>query len=117
MINILVIDDEHHIRKLYSEYLTREGYRIDTASGYDEALQLLKQESYDLILLDIELGETSGLDVLKKLKEAYPDIPIILNTGFSVYKTDFNTWLADGYVVKSSDLNVLKNKIQQVVEV
>lgn len=117
MTNILVIDDEQHIRKLYSEYLTREGYQIDTATGYDEALQLLQQKSYDLILLDVELGETSGLDVLKKLKEIYPDTPIILNTAYSVYKTDFNTWLADGYVVKSSDLNALKNKIEQVVEV
>jgi two-component system, OmpR family, response regulator len=116
MTKILVIDDEEYIRKLYTEFLSREGYAVEAAGSYHEAQKLMSVRKYDLVILDIELGDANGLDVLKKIKNEYPNLSVILNTSYSVYKDDFHTWLADGYVVKSSDLEALKNKIEQLVE-
>ena len=115
MIKILVVDDDSHIRKLYDEFLSREGYMVRAAAGCDEAFEIMKQESFDLIILDIELGGDSGLDMLKQFKAEYQDIPVILNTAYSIYKSDFHTWVADGYILKSSDIQSLKDKIEELL--
>lgn len=115
MPEILIIDDESHIRKLYTAFLTREGYNVDSARDGDEAMGLLAQKHYDLIVLDIELEESSGLELLKQIKHEDPDIMVVLNSAYAVYKSDFHTWLADGYIVKSSDIKPLKEKIESLL--
>ncbi len=115
MIKILIVDDDGHIRKLYGDFLSREGYTVKTAANGNEAQIIMKQEQFDLIVLDIELGGDSGIDILKQLKIEYPNIPVVLNTAFSIYKSDFHTWVADGYILKSSDIQSLKNKIEELL--
>jgi len=115
MPDILIVDDENHIRKLYSAFLSREGYGVETAADGTEAMAVLESKRIDLIVLDIELNESSGIELLKKIKAAYPDIMVILNSAYAVYKTDFHSWLADGYIVKSSDIKPLKDKIESLL--
>jgi len=115
MAKILIVDDESHIRILYSEFLSREGYNVQMAANCDEAYNIIRKDNFDLIILDIELEDGNGLEMLKQLKSEYPDIPVILNTAYSVYKSDFHTWVADGYVLKSSDIQSLKNKIEELL--
>jgi len=115
MNKLLVIDDENHIRQLYKDYFSRDGYEVVTVASGEEALQAAGKEKFDLAILDIELEETSGLEVLKSFKEKHPNLPIILNSAYSTYKSDFHTWIADAYIVKSSDLQPLKNKIKEMV--
>ncbi len=117
MHRLLIVDDEDHIRKLYKDYLSREGYEVVTAASADEALKIAAEIGLDLVVLDIELEETTGLEVLKKIKEQYPALPVILNSAYSTYKSDFHTWVADAYVVKSSDIVPLKEKIKELVKV
>jgi DNA-binding response OmpR family regulator len=114
MNRLLIVDDEDHIRKLYKDFFSREGYQVTAVASGEEALQALARENYDIIVLDIELEETSGLEVLKSIKESRPELPIILNSAYSVYKSDFHTWMADAYIVKSSDLHPLKEKIREL---
>jgi DNA-binding response OmpR family regulator len=115
MSKLLVVDDEDHIRKLYKDFFSREGYNVITVATGEEALAAADNEGLDLIVLDIELEEESGLNVMKQLKERHPELPIVLNTAYSTYKSDFHTWIADAYVMKSSDLQPLKNKIKELV--
>nr|MBN2278310.1 response regulator [candidate division Zixibacteria bacterium] len=116
MPKILVVDDEAHIRKLYNDFLKREGYQVETAAGGDEALEVLAKSRFDLVILDIELGdEASGLDILKRIKAGYPDLAVILNTAYSIYQSDFSIWIADAYIMKSSDISQLKDKVQELV--
>jgi DNA-binding response OmpR family regulator len=117
MHRLLIVDDEDHIRKLYKDYLSREGYEVVTAASAEEALKIAAEIGLDLVVLDIELEETTGLEVLKKIKEQYPALPVILNSAYSTYKSDFHTWVADAYVVKSSDIVPLKEKIKELVKV
>jgi DNA-binding NtrC family response regulator len=112
---ILVVDDENSIRLLYSEELTEDGYTVTTAANAAEAAEKLLREDFDLIVLDIKLKNESGLDLLQKIVKERHNLPVILCTAFSCYKDDFSAWLADGYVVKSSDLQELKDEIKKVL--
>ena len=112
---ILIVDDEEMIRLLYRKELSRDGYEVDTASSGAEAIEKASQGEFDVVILDIELPDMSGLGALHKLREIAPETPIILNSAYTTYKSDFQSWLADDYIVKSSDLEPLKEKIKQLV--
>lgn len=116
MARLLIVDDEASIRLLYSQELTDEGYQVDSAGTIAEALELLQTNRYELALLDIKLKNESGLDLLQKLVKERHDMAVILSTAFSCYKDDFSAWLADGYVVKSSDMQELKDEIKRLLE-
>lgn len=115
MANILVVDDEDSIRLLYAEELAEEGHAVSTAASAREAVTKLEGNKYDLVVLDIKLKNESGLDLLQKIVKERHEMPVVLCTAFSCYKDDFSTWLADGYVVKSSDLTELKDEIKRVL--
>jgi len=115
MQRVLIVDDEEMIRLLYRKELSRSGYNVDTASSGLEAIKKVSQGDFDVVVLDIELPDMSGLEVLQKLRKIDPETPIIINSAFTTYKSDFQSWLADDYIVKSSDLDSLKQKIKQLV--
>jgi len=115
--SVLVVDDEDHILKLYQEELAEEGYRVTTATSGEQALRAAETESPDVVVLDIKLQDQSGLEILGGLRKLGPDRPIILNSAYSVYKNDFQSWLADAYLVKSSNLDELKKKIKELVSI
>jgi two-component SAPR family response regulator len=66
-------------------------------------------------VLDIKLKNESGLELLQQIVKDRHEMPVILCTAFSCYKDDFSAWLADGYVVKSSDPQELKDEIKRVL--
>ncbi|NIM99948.1 MAG: response regulator [candidate division Zixibacteria bacterium] len=113
---MLVVDDEDHILKLYEKELSDEGYQVRTTSAGEEALRIAQEESPNLVILDIKLQNQSGLEVLGGLRKLNRDTPIILNSAYSTYKSDFQSWLADAYLVKSSNLDELKRKIKELVK-
>ncbi len=115
MAKLLVVDDESSIRLLYAQELADEGYEVVTAGTAGEAVEKLQGEEFDLVVLDIKLKSESGLDLLQKVVKERHDMPVILCSAFSCYKDDFSAWLADGYVVKSSDLTELKEEIRKVL--
>jgi DNA-binding NtrC family response regulator len=116
MKRILVVDDEDNIRLLYSQELADEGYEVVAAANAAEAAARLEEGEFDLVVLDIKLKSESGLELLQRIVKERHEMPVILCTAFSCYKDDFSAWLADGYVVKSSDLQELKNEIKRLLE-
>jgi DNA-binding response OmpR family regulator len=112
---LLVVDDEQDIRYLFQCELEEAGYQVDAAGSAEEAERLLQEGRYDLVVLDIQIGGDNGLSMLQDIISRQKDLPVILCTAFSCYKEDFSSWLADGYVVKSSDLSELKGEIQRVL--
>lgn len=115
MTRLLVVDDERDIRHLYAAELGDEGYQVETAGTGMEAVQLLQTRDFDLIILDIQLKGESGLQILQKIVQEKDRLPVILCTAFSCYKEDFSSWLADAYVVKSSDLTELKAEVRRLL--
>ncbi len=115
MKTILVVDDEKNIRRLYDKELTREGYRILVASNGAEALQLVDATPPDLIILDIRMPKMDGVETLGLLMAKHRKIPVIINSAYSSHMDNYLTWAAEAYVIKSSDLSELKNKIREVL--
>ena len=116
MTKILIVDDEENVRKLYSEELGNDGYETLLAENISEAIASVHDDDPDLIILDIKLGEESGIDALAKIVEERKDLPVIINSAYSVYKDNFRTWAADAYIVKSADLDPLKDKIKELLD-
>ena len=110
---IMVVDDEVNQALLYEQELIDEGYEVALAHSGKEALEMLKNGTYDLVILDIGMPEMDGLEVLERMLSIDNKIPIILNTAYPSYKDNFMSWAANAYVVKSSDLSELKEKIRQ----
>jgi two-component system, NtrC family, response regulator HydG len=87
MKKILVIDDDVDICLLLSKFLTRNGYEVSTTYTGGKALDSLKKgEKYDLVFSDFRLGDMDGLEVLTKIKEMNPALPVIIITGYSDIK-------------------------------
>lgn len=113
---LLIVDDEEGIRLLYKEELEEEGYDTEIASSGEEALEKLKDTKVDLVLLDIKMPGMDGVEVLRRVKEKWKTLPVILCTAYPHYKQEFGTWASDAYVVKSSDLKELKAKIKDILK-
>ena len=115
MAHLLVIDDEGDIRHLFAAELEDEGHTVVTCGDRSEALEQLHHQIFDLIILDIQLDQESGLELLQQIARESEKIPVILCTAYSCYKEDFSSWLADAYVVKSSNLDELKNEVRRLL--
>ena len=112
---ILLVEDEEAQRLLYEQELSEEGYFILWAKNGKEALKHLEESHFDLVVLDILMPEMDGIEVLGKIASRYKKMPIILHSAYPHYQSDFMTWLADAFVVKSSDLSILKNTVKELL--
>jgi two-component system, response regulator, stage 0 sporulation protein F len=115
MARILVVEDEQNQRELYTMELEDEGYEVEQASNGREAVDLVKKNKYDMVILDIRMPEMDGIEALGKILSRDKKIPIIIYTAYSNYKSNFMTWTADAYVTKSSNLGELKEKIKEIL--
>ena len=99
---VLVVEDNELLRGLLAKTLEREGYKVLTASSANEALQLMQNNKVTVILSDIKMPEMSGLELLVAVKGKYPDVPVLLMTGYAgeYSKVDILTAGADGYITK-----------------
>ncbi len=116
MAKILVVDDEEHIRLLYSEELSEAGYEVITAADGYKLTERIDKEKPDLIILDIKMVDYNGLDLLQEIRNKFYNMPVILCTAYDTFKEDIKSIAADFYVIKSFDLTELKNKIAKALE-
>ena len=115
MKKILVVDDEANIRELYKEELTEMGYNVITVSDGIQALAEMDKTKIDLVTLDMRMQEMDGIETLRKMKEKNSSLPVIICTAYEEYKHDFGSWCSDAYVVKSSDLSLLRSTVKKIL--
>lgn len=87
MANILVVDDEKSIRITLREFLRNEGYAVEVAEDVDQALDLLKQTEFDVVVTDIILPRINGVDLLKAIRAISSNIQVIMMTGEPTVET------------------------------
>ncbi len=113
---ILVVDDNADNRELLSRRLEKKGYETVCASSGKIALELLEQQSFDLILLDIMMPEISGIEVLQMVREnkSMADLPIIMATAKDTSEDMVNALKlgANDYITKPIDFPVLFARVQ-----
>ena len=100
MKKILLVDDEESIHLLYRAVLEEEeGYKVHCALSGKDALQKSKIVSPDLIILDINMPGINGIEVLRRIKEINPNMPVVLNSAYHEYKQDIGAWASDDYIM------------------
>ena len=83
MKKILVVDDEKPIREMLRKFLTKKGYEVFDAESGNDALKVIVEQSPHIVLLDIRMPETDGVEVLKRIKEENKNIGVIMITAVS----------------------------------
>ena len=116
MAKILIVDDEEHIRFLYSEELSEAGYEVITADSGYKLLERIEKDRPDLVVLDIKMVDYNGLDLLQDIRNKFYNLPVVLCTAYDTFKEDMKSIAADFYVIKSFDLSELKSKISMALE-
>ena len=114
MKTILIVEDERNLRTLYSQELKAEGYDAVAVPNGSAAREQLRHRKIDLAIVDIKLEGENGLDVLREIMKENRSMKVILNSAYSTYMSDFSSWSADAYLVKSSDLTELKSKVREL---
>ncbi|MEW6455136.1 MAG: response regulator [Acidobacteriota bacterium] len=111
---ILVIDDEILLRNLLEEFLSYNGYKVDGVGNDVDAIKLLKKRNYHLIIIDYNLGDKKGSELISQIKEFSSSTPILGISGKHV-KEEFIEAGADGFVSKPFYLNNLLNVIKKLL--
>ena len=81
VIKVLVVDDEERFRNTLGKLLTAQGMAVTTADGGASALEILKRDPHDVVLLDVKMPGMSGQETLAEIKKLDPDIEVIVLTG------------------------------------
>ena len=114
MQKVLIVEDESAQRVLYEAEVSEMGYEVLLAEDGVQAVDVVREEQPDVVVLDLMMPNMHGLDALRKVLSINPTIPVIIHTAYSHYKDNFMSWAAEEYIVKSSDLTELKNAIRRV---
>ena len=81
MANVMVVDDEESVRKLFKDILSDSGHVIIEAANGEEAVEVIKEMSVDLVVTDLVMPEKSGLELIMDIAENHPGMPIIAISG------------------------------------
>ena len=110
---ILVVDDDPQIRRVMRIMLIAQGYEVRDARKGEEALDLIRSEKYDLVLLDINLPRKSGIEICREIR-LFSDVPIIMMTVRNTErdKVEALDAGADDYVTKPFSMQEMQARIR-----
>jgi DNA-binding NtrC family response regulator len=112
---ILLVDDESEFLEVMSERLAARGMQVSTADSAEAALQMVEKESFDAIILDLQMPAMDGIQTLKAIKAKKPELQIILLTGHATVSKGIEAMKlgATDFLEKPADLTALTEKIHQ----
>ena len=115
MAQLLVVEDERNLRELYQLELEGDGHEVSLAKDGFEAIRMVEENPPDLVVMDIRMPQMDGLEAMGKILDQHRNIPVVIHTAYQGYKDNFLSWNADAYVIKSSDMTDLKEKITEIL--
>ena len=117
--HILIVDDEANVRDLLERFLTLQGYRITAVPSANEALRAAASDPPNLVISDLQLEDSDGLDMIEQLKVRFPDTPMMLLTGVffdpQVVRDTLSMKVAC-YLQKTSPLAQILTEVRRLVE-
>ena len=117
-LRILVVDDEAVVRDSLTQWFQEDGHEVRAASGGREALEAVRESTWDLALIDIKMPGMDGLELERRILEVAPDVTIIMMTAYASVKTAVRA-LKDGafdYVTKPFDPDELSQALRRIAE-
>ncbi len=110
---ILIVDDDRSVLKFLERFLIKKSYEVYLATNGKEAIEIIKNESPQVILLDIKMPMMNGIEVLKEIKKINPAIGVIMITAVQEEDTALEAMKlgADDYICKPFDLEYLENSV------
>ena len=118
MPHLLIVDDDEVIRETLQELLTTQGHTSDLAADAEQAQNLIKRNKFDLVLTDVKMPKMDGFELLTKLQENHPEVPVIIITGHS-NEGDAVQAVKSGaydYLPKPLDMNKLFTSVRNALE-
>jgi two-component SAPR family response regulator len=115
MLEILLVDDDELVRQSLSMLLTHEGFRVCAVKGGSEALEVAKQQGFDLVISDIRMPDMDGFEVVRQLRDLQSDAHFVLITGYASEDAPVQALRLklDDYFRKPFDLNFFLERIRQ----
>ncbi|MDX1764346.1 MAG: response regulator [bacterium] len=116
--SILIVDDEVHVREGLAEILEQEGFHVETAMNGKEALAIVVNKRFDLMISDIKMPEMDGMELLDSLQASNPELRVIMVTAFGDVQTYLNAMQlgAYEYINKPIKLPELKRVIATIMD-
>jgi len=116
--NILVVDDENIVLDSCQRVLEADGFEVFLVPSADKALKAMKKEGFDLLLVDVKMPKHDGIYLMRKVKEKWPDIPIIVMSGYPTPDTitDGAKMGAAAFIAKPFTPDELLKTVQQVIQ-
>lgn len=111
---LLIIDDNANMCETLADLLEEKGYRVETAKTALEAMRIAQESFFNIALIDINLPDRTGMELLRKFKSMYPSRTNIMITGSAILKNavDALNLGADGYILKPIDFIKLDKVIK-----
>jgi two-component system, NtrC family, response regulator HydG len=115
---VLVVDDEANITDSVRRALERVGYGVDTARDIEEAWAKLERTVPDVVLCDVRLQDKSGMDLLTRIRECYPELAVIMMTGYASIESAVAAMKtgATDYLAKPFDPSQLRHAVAKAIE-
>ncbi|MDP2682119.1 MAG: sigma-54 dependent transcriptional regulator [Deltaproteobacteria bacterium] len=115
---ILIVDDEKGIRDFLEIMLKKEGYRVSSAPGGEEAMRLFNNSSYDLVISDVRMKGMGGVEVLKSIKEINPETVVLMITAYASVDTAIDAMKAGAYdyITKPFKIDEVKHIIRNALD-
>jgi DNA-binding NtrC family response regulator len=117
MADILIVDDDQSIATAFERFLKHEGHVCTLASNAEEAVRLVGERDPDLVMMDIRMPGTDGLQVLQQLRSLYPDVYVVMMTAYGTSQTSIDAIRGGAfeYLTKPLDLDQLRSVIDQAL--
>ena len=117
-LNIMVVDDELIVRESLKGWLEKFGYGVNTAEDAQHALEMLDQEAFDLLFVDIKMPGMDGIELLKRVKEDQPDVIVVMITAHGSIESAIDAMKAGAsdYLMKPFDPEELELLIEKLVQ-
>ena len=115
MPGILFVDDNKNVREFCKRELGREGYRVILCEDGNKALQILRKEPPDLVIMDVHMPLLNGIETARLMRAQIPHLPIIFYTVHQEALDGGPAGMAEVQVEKSEDLTELKSQVAQVL--
>jgi len=115
---LLFVDDDIPIRETLSLYFRKKGISVATAGSGEQAIRLAEKNPFNIAILDVNLDQENGLDLLQTFRRLYPDLPVIMFTGMSDDPILLEQAMAKGasaFMSKTDPLDKLFNEAQRVM--